>query len=1118
MWSIALWLMFSENAFLEGDRLQQVATVAALSTSIELAPSVQTESIDAVTLHQQGVQAFQQGDFLQAIVIYEQALDYLSAASVPTTTDRDLLIASLYSQLGHTYANIGEYDTALSMLDKSEKRYLTLNSSLGSAEVAIYRSFVYRRQGNYSSATTQLATAQALLDRNENHHEHSTEKRFLPKWQKSLQGEALHNLAAVKAAIGENETAITLNQQAVFIWQTLEPSDSYPLRQDFHIGRSLNNLGGIYYTQGNFAEAQRLYEQALTIARRIGNRASEGRILTNLGLLDRQAGDYQQAKRHYQAALSALNEIGDQASASSTYNSLGIVHTALGNTAAARESYQRGLAIAQEIGDRPQLGNLRDSLGGLYYRQSQYGKAIAAFEQALSLHREVGNPRGEASTLHNLAGTYAALGRYTTALDYLEQALALNDPTSTVGVLAAQGGIYQQLGRFPEALEATQKGLELANVSGSQAARSQLLDRLGNIYTDLNQIEAATLAYEQALRLARDSEELSATGRSLNSLATLAVRQEDYPQARAHLQSALADFRQVGDRAGESIILSNLGKLYEAEEQPALAIVFYKQAILQHEAIRGNLRSLPNELQQSYLTSITPTYRLLADLLLQQDRVLEAQQIIDLLKVQEVDDYLQGIRGDAEVKGEVATLAVEDTLWEAYEDLNERAIAISQELATLRQLERPLTPEETSRKAKLDEQQRQIVRQFREFSRRDDVVNYVQALTRTAQEQSLSLSRLQDLSQNLNHLEEPAVLLYPFILEDRLELVLVAPGVPPVHHTVEVDRSTLNRAIQEFRHALISPERDPLPAAQQLYAWLISPVESQLSQAQAKTILYAPDGALRYVPLAALHSGDRWLIEDFRINNITAASIDDLNSKPPSSQRILAGAFSDAGTRYEVQGGDRTFGFNGLPYAGKEVEALQALQPESTVYFNPDFSKSNLLPNMDDYPIVHLATHASFLPGSPLDSFVLLGNGETITLQEVQDEWFFGNLDLVVLSACQTGLSSLGETGEEILGFGYLMQNAGVNAAMASLWAVDDGGTQTLMDAFYTSLLQNKVSKAEALRQAQLALIGSEVGTLTATRGGLARVTRNNETENQRWNRLSHPYYWSPFILIGNGL
>lgn len=120
---------------------------------------------------------------------------------------------------------------------------------------------------------------------------------------------------------------------------------------------------------------------------------------------------------------------------------------------------------------------------------------------------------------------------------------------------------------------------------------------------------------------------------------------------------------------------------------------------------------------------------------------------------------------------------------------------------------------------------------------------------------------------------------------------------------------------------------------------------------------------------------------------------------------------------------------------------------------------------MDDYNIVHLATHAAFVVGTPDDSFILFGNGERITLRDIQ-KWNLKNVDLVVLSACETGLGGKLGNGEEILGLGYQMQRAGARAAMASLWSVDDGGTQALMDAFYTGITQGNITKAEALRQA----------------------------------------------------
>ena len=135
---------------------------------------------------------------------------------------------------------------------------------------------------------------------------------------------------------------------------------------------------------------------------------------------------------------------------------------------------------------------------------------------------------------------------------------------------------------------------------------------------------------------------------------------------------------------------------------------------------------------------------------------------------------------------------------------------------------------------------------------------------------------------------------------------------------------------------------------------------------------------------------------------------------------------------------------------------------------------------MNDYNIIHLATHAAFVTGQPEDSFVLFGNGDRITLRDI-DNWSLLNVDLVVLSACETGLGGFGN-GQEILGFGYLMEKAGARSAIASLWSVDDGGTQALMNAFYTAL-EKGMSKAEALRLAQTALITKDLSAVGGSRG-----------------------------------
>ena len=287
-----------------------------------------------------------------------------------------------------------------------------------------------------------------------------------------------------------------------------------------------------------------------------------------------------------------------------------------------------------------------------------------------------------------------------------------------------------------------------------------------------------------------------------------------------------------------------------------------------------------------------------------------------------------------------------------------------------------------------------------------------------------------------------------------------------------------------------------------------------LQQSQAQTIIYAPDRALRYIPLAALHDGDQWLVQTYRINHITAESLTDLTRSPAANPSLLAGAFATGNHRFQV--GERQFQFVGLPFAGQEVASLTALLPNGVTLVDQAFSLAATTAQMNEYDIVHLATHAQFLPGSPRESFIVFGNGEKATLADIAS-WTLTNVDLVVLSACETGLGGKFGTGEEVLGLGYQFQTGGARAAIASLWKVSDGGTQALMTVFYDVLKTAQTPKAEALRQAQIALIQSQAQASGNPRAGLIAQQRQ-QLPQRVGDRLDHPYYWAPFILIGNGL
>ena len=363
-----------------------------------------------------------------------------------------------------------------------------------------------------------------------------------------------------------------------------------------------------------------------------------------------------------------------------------------------------------------------------------------------------------------------------------------------------------------------------------------------------------------------------------------------------------------------------------------------------YEIVRSESKFLPLELKNIYIQSVSPTYRILADILLSQDRVLEAQQIPDLLKVQELDDYFQNVRGTAQA---IEFRRAEQEILIKYNEIQKSAIQIGLELASLRKLDSKdnLDPTQKQRLTKLVNLETDINKQFIAFIDSPEVKVLTTKLQQNSSNEALSLPELRKLRDKLDRLD--AVLLYPLILDDRLELVLSVPGSPPLRRPVSVKREELNRTIAEFRYALGNRQSNTQELAEKLYGWLIQPIEADLKQAHPKTILYAPDGQLRYIPLAALHDGKQWLVERYRINNISALAVSDLVTPPRKDQQILAAAFGNNSVNVTVD--NQSFSFAGLPFATKEVQSLAQTRPGTVSLFDRDFTLSTLQTRMNSF-------------------------------------------------------------------------------------------------------------------------------------------------------------------------
>jgi CHAT domain-containing protein/Tfp pilus assembly protein PilF len=789
----------------------------------------------------------------------------------------------------------------------------------------------------------------------------------------------------------------------------------------------------------------------------------------------------------------------------------------------ALQTYQEVLEIRRATGDKAAIGKTLDSIGEVYISLSQYSSALDVLQQALEMRKSAGDRAGEGETLHNTGVVYLNLGQYNRALELLNRALAIHREVKNRGgegtALGSIGAVYHRRGEFSRSLEFYRQALAIHKEVGDFAGTGADLAGMGAVYQQQGELARALDLYQQALATHREIGDRAGVGVALANLGAVYQQLGESAQALESYQEALAIITETGDWVGEAITLGNIGSLLKKQNQPVLAIAFYKRAVKAIEAVRLELRAQPKEQQQSFAETFASIYRALADLLLQEQRVSEAQQVLDLLKVEEIGAYLQTVGGLQKQAQEIEKLPEEERILESYAGLENRAIQLGKELARLREIPpRERTPAQLQRIEQLERDSQLSRQQFNEFIRSADVVAQVQQLQSKSGGENLSLRHLNSLRDNLRRLQQAqtvgtAVLLYPLILEDRLELVLVSAEAPPIHRTVPVNRKQLRQVIVEFRAALTNPGTNAKISALQLYDLLIKPIENDLAQADAQTIIYAPDAQLRYIPLSALYDGSQWLAQRFRINNITSASLTDLNTQPLTQLRILAAAWTTGTYRFAV--GKREFEFSGLPSAGREVENLAAAIPGTKKLLDRAFNRKALVAGFNDYNIVHLATHAAFLQGSPEDSFILLGDGDRVTLRDIAS-WSLPAVDLVVLSACQTGLGGRLGNGEEILGFGYQMQETGARAAIASLWSVDDGGTQVLINGFYAALQNGNIAKAEALRTAQIALI---TGDYTGLHPGVAAVDRTGSSLPPSVKRnLSHPYYWAPFVLIGNGL
>ena len=977
-----------------------------------------------------------------------------------------------------------------------ERRLADARAANNSREVAgelIALGYLLRQSGNMQKALDSLNEALSL------------ERKI---GNRADEARALNYLGRIYTDLGQEERAIDLVNQALPICRTIGMRTCE--------ANSLNNLGRAYNNLGRRDEALKDLNASLAIWREVvpnsgggvagmrdaSLRAGEASALDNLGKTYSDMGDGRKAFEYFSQALTMWREGGEQSGEALTLSNMGRAYADLGEKQRSLDSYNRALALWRSTGNRQGEASTLNGVGRLYRDLGQNQMAMDAFGQALPIWREVGNRNGEALALNDIGRAYADMGQGKRALEYFDQALP----------------IWRQTGNRRG--EATTSG------------------NMGRVWSQLGAQEKAFEFDTQALAIFREVKDVRGEAFALSSLGWAESAQNQPEKALGLRLAALGLAKQADDPELEGGIETSLMLGFRQQQRTDEAILFGTDAVNSYQKIRRNISGLDKELQSGFTQSKSITYRVLAEMLVQTDRLAEAEQVLDLLKEEELKEVVRGAAEGSARKLE--SLALSQAQQKAQIDLEnqEKAsialIDLAADLATL-QAKTNRTADETARmqaiEAKIEAGNGEVTDFFRktlypELAQRAGAQDANALLSKEKSE----VSRLQNTLAELG----PGVLGIRLLMGDDHAYALVVLKQARRKFVLAASPADIRNKVLQVRDDLRRPSSDPKAHLAELYAMIVAPIGSELDSLEqtsphgvAPTLLWSLDGVLRYVPMAALYDGHKYLVE--RFNNVLFT--------PESYGHMSTAAGGDKAELHVLAMGlSKSYG--GLPALPGVLTELDAVAHDPAVPESHGPMDGHLLPDdrftyaamttelagTSGFPVIHIASHFILETGEGNEPYLMLG-GETtgkpegfaLTLSRIEDSTLtFQGTRLLTLSACSTAKGDVAKDGLEVDSLGMVAQRKDAEAVLATLWDVNDASTSRLMSDFYARWLHHpEEGKAEALRKAQLAFLqGSTAAGATTGRRGIQ--PEREPTSDVRSADYAHPFYWAPFVLTGN--
>ena len=1060
------------------------------------------------------------GQFAEAEDLYQRAVDILDIFPL----EDPKALATVLSNFGLLYVDIGDYPKAEVLLLRAlALQRGTLQSD--NYDVLNNLALLYKTQGRYSEALALYKQALDLLERTS------------PRPERRI-ARTLGNLATLQLELGSYSDAKVLFQQA------LELQEKTLGINHAGLATPLNNLASFYQRVGEYDQAERLYRRALSLHEQDIETQSSLRatgLLSNLASLQANLGDYTGAEILLQRVIVIQrSHLPQQHPAiADSLSKLGRIDQMRGRYTDAENYFQQTLEIRrQTFGNRhiKVARSLRD-LGDLYLITGEFGRAEPLYQQARQLGEALlGNAHPDvAITLNNLALLYRILGDYDRceqlygqALESLETALGASHPHVALTLNnVALLHYYQQ--DYARAEPLARRALVIQHRSFApnhpDIANTEVV--LARILLDKDAYDEAQMLLETALTSQRQAlgEHHPRVAFTLNNLAkNHKARGDSLASAnQAHHEYALAKplyYRALttATSGGQPEVLwriqLGLSQLFDAENHPNAAIFYGYEAVATLQELRKAVSVLDKELQQSFLQERYEVYRHLADLLISQGYIPEAQQVLGMLKRVEYFDF---VRRSADGPTVDAGVDLKDrVMFSTYFTFRDDLVSKAREKAELDQTI-DLEPDDQKR---IEESRKILADAHNEFLEYLSTLEMMpEELSPATPEFSLPQHEAEQLRGLIGSLGPGWVLIHTLITHDQLHLILTTGDASLVRFS-NVKAEDLHQTISDFHDALKtrSDLAEIQTLAKQLYDWIIAPLADDLEQAGADSLALSLDGSLRYVPIAALYDGTQYLAENYNIVMYTETAKLRFETRPSSNWRIAGLGASEAPS--DMRLGD-------LPAVKDEINGIVREENKESdegvlpgvVFFDQDFTEERLkrLLEIKSYSVLHVAGHFSVNPGNMRNCRLFLGDGNTLSLEKIklgQKFRFDFQKELVTLSACNTAVAgSVFRSGIEVESFAALAQRKGAVSVLATLWPVSDDSTGLLMQLFYDFRERYGLTKAEALRKAQLALLRDDWEKASGNVRGVMPAGETTVTEG-----YSHPYHWAPFVLMGNAL